>query len=106
MAHRRGFSLRRRNWRSGRASRSLSTPLESTSSWVKCHRRAVSGLEDSEGAEEGPTTRAEEEDEEDAVDEDGGLDDGEGETEGGGFEVLVKREDTKTMRKAVLCLCL
>lgn len=47
LAHRRGFSLLRRNWRRGRASRSLSTPLESTSSWRKCHRSTASGLKDS-----------------------------------------------------------
>lgn len=75
LAHRRGFNLRRRNWRRGRASRSLSTPLESTSSWLKCHRSATSGLEDSTGAA-GEASRVE-------VEEVGVLKDVDGELEGG-----------------------
>lgn len=99
LAHRRGFSLRRRYWRSGRASRSLSTPLESTSSLLKCQRSATSGLEDSadSGAAGGRSRGEEEEAEEDEgwVEEVGGLGDGDGESRGGVLDALVERDETK-----------
>lgn len=93
LAQRRGFSLRRRNWRRGRASRSLSHPSESTSSWLKCHCSTTSGLEDSAASAE--ALSREEEDDEGAT-EGGGFEVGEGALEGSVFESLMERSGTKT----------